>query len=547
MAQPLMAEESYLRRAENAFNQKNYQHARLLIDKYIATNADDPYGHEAKAMILDKLGFYTQALDELKETLTLSPKNHRAAESYGGILQKVVYNLSKLGKYDYCIDRCEYYNSFLPKYAAIRIGRAASAYACGVAYFERWCKNGDDADYLKFREYMNQARDLDATASTGELIVGISAYNDGDYKRALSQFQVAKTLRPKNPTVALWNGLAYAALGSNELALKELKTAQEVFGNNPCLRASIADVYRNMGQFEDAKLEYLTALSLKPDDGRLYNALNDLFMTTGAVDEGIQLYQQALQDGPNFRVAYHLGLLLHQMGRYQEANSVFTQAENMATSPLEKAKTHVERALIAFDQDPEQSGVLLTPNEAKVLADADDPLFHVYQSYVIDNDGQRETSARRALKNESYDARWAHAQAFLSLARLKANSKQPLWAMECVRQSWMRTPQGSAALPVLQNLFAEYKDDALNTLDKELARNTQKNKDPQRAQEAEVKLRAQVQAVGGAQLGDPGVLIIPPMEMGNANRIIVPAETEPSLNNLAGAFAERVRWMGHKD
>ncbi len=544
MSQPLLADNNLYNQALEAYQKKDYKLANKLIDQFIEANPDNPNGHEAKAMILANMNYYVKALAQLKQVLELSPKNHRAAESYGALLQRAINYLTKNGKHDEAVELAKQSIGVIPEYQATSKGQAAANYACGIAYFERWCKNDDPEDYNNYMSFMKKVCELDPVSPTGEIMTGISAYNNGDYQNALTHFQVAKTLRSSNPTAIMWTGLAYAAQGSYDLALSELNTAKKTFSNNPNITASIADVFLAQGDYENAKIEYMAARSLKPKNDDMHYALSDLFMMTGSAAEGINLLKEEISQEPSFQSFYHLALLQQQMGDYASALATCQQGTAASSAQDERLQLNALRALIAFDQDPQQTEVKLSDDDLKALESRQDPAYWIYMSYADPKEPQRELNARKALREVGPHNRWNHAQAFKSLSLNKQEVKQPVWALEMLNQAWLRTPQGSKALEPMKKRFDVLKEEAIDYLGKEILKEG-KSKDANGAAR-QAQLQAQLQAVQNASLGNPGSLFLPSMRAPQAPTMIVPAETDPSLANLSNAYSEPVRWMVFK-
>ncbi|MDO5295840.1 MAG: tetratricopeptide repeat protein [bacterium] len=540
-----MADNNLYTQALEAYQKKDYKLANRLIDQFIEANPDNPNGHEAKAMILANMSYYVKALAQLKQVLELSPKNHRAAESYGAILQRAINYHVKNGKFDEAVELAQQSIGVIPEYQATSKGQAAASYACGIAYFERWCKTDNPEDYTNYVNFMKKVCDLDPVSPTGEIMTGIGAYNNGDYQNALNHFQVAKTLRSSNPTAIMWSGLAYSALGSYDLAMPELTAAKKTFSSNPNISASIADVYVAQGDYENAKIEYMSARSLKPHNGDLHYALSNLFMMTGTAAEGINLLKEEISQDPNFQSFYHLALMQHQMGDYASALATCQQGLSVASAPWERTQLNTLRALIAFDQNPAQTEVKLSDADLKALEERQDPAYWVYMSYTDPKEPQRELNARKALREVGPHNRWLHAQAFKSLSLNKQEAKQPVWALEALNQAWMRTPQGSQSLDSMKKRFDVLKAEAIDYLGKEVLK-AGKNKDANGAARL-AQLQAQLQAVQNASLGNPGSRFLPTMRAPESCPMIVPAETDPSLANLCNAYSEPIRWMVFKD
>ena len=544
-SQPVLADNNLYTQALEAYQKKDYKLANRLIDQFIEANPDNPNGHEAKAMILANMSYYVKALAQLKKVLELSPKNHRAAESYGAILQRAINYHVKNGKYDEAVEMAQQSVGVIPEYQATSKGQAAVSYACGIAYFERWCKTDNPEDYQNFTTYMKKVCDLDPVSPTGEIMTGIGAYNNGDYQNALNHFQVAKTLRSSNPTAIMWTGLAYAALGTYDLAMTELSAAKKTFSSNPNISASIADVYLAQGDYDNAKLEYMSARSLKPQNSDLHYALSDLFMMTGTAAEGISLLKEEISQEPSFQSYYHLALMHHQMGDAASALATCQQGLAAASTPWERTQLNALRALIAFDQDPQQTEIRLSDADLKTLEERKDPTYWIYMSYTDPKEPQRELNARKALREVGPHNRWNHALAFKSLARNKQEAKQPVWALEALNQAWLRTPQGSKSLEPMKKQFEVYKAEAIEYLGKEVVK-AGKNKDASAAAR-QAQLQAQLQAVQSASLGNPGTRFLPTMRAPEAPSMIIPAETDPALANLSNAYSEQIRWMVFKE
>lgn len=548
LSQPLCAgADTTYDRALEAYQKKDYKLANQYIDQFIEANPDNAYGYEAKAMILANMNYYVKALAQLKQALTLSPKNHRAAESYGALLQRAVNYLVKNGKHDDAVDLAAQSEGAIPEYAATRGGQSARCFGCAIAYFERFCLKGDSSDYKAFAEYIKRTAELESVSSASEIMTGVGAYNSGDYVTAIYHLTTAKTLRPGNAFAAMLKGATHAARGENDIALRELQWAKKTYAYNPCLQATLGDTLLALGNPEDAKIEYMAARTLRPQSRELHIALGNLYTATNSIPEGVSLLQSEITEAPNYQSYYFLAQLLHQMGDYDQAMAACKGGLTVASTPSERAQLQAKMALIAFDRNPEQTDLRLSEADAKLLADQQDAVYFLYMSYVDPKEPQRELFARKALRDTNPGNLWIHAQAFRSLAHIKASVKQPVWALEMINQAWQRTPRGSALLEPMAKYFLTYKEAAVKDLEREVARESAKGTQDANAAAQLAKLQSQLGAVRQANLGDPGTRTLP-VANGTATPVmIVPADSDPSMANLSNASCEPIRWFRYAE
>ena len=162
--------------------------------------------------------------------------------------------------------------------------------------------------------------------------VAWSLTEEGQYEKAIAEWEKALTMSPEDAEVHNNLGVALAGVGKFDEAIAHYQKALVT-------RPDSADVHNNIGRaltaegkFEEAIGHYQKALVTAPTSGEIHNNLGFALLRKGDLDEAIGHLQMALVDEPAFGEAhYNLGVALVQKGRLDEAITHYQKA--LATDP----------------------------------------------------------------------------------------------------------------------------------------------------------------------------------------------------------------------
>jgi tetratricopeptide (TPR) repeat protein len=218
--------------------------------------------------------------------------------------------------------------------------------------------------------------------------LGASFADLEQWKEALSNYQIALTLRPDQGTfidIQTNMGNAYTSLGRLDAALQAYNTAIASEQAPASAHDGLGNVYRLQGRAEDAFNEFQKALRLNPSYAKAHNHLGLLYQAYGRLDAALQQFEIAIRLNPEFAEAYNnRGLVFGTQGR------------------LDKAMTAFEQALT------------LNPR----LADAHDNLGLIYNRQGRTDDAMREYDAALTLNPDNTEAHNNLGNLYFKLKRL---------------------------------------------------------------------------------------------------------------------------------
>lgn len=557
LSQPLWADQALVNKALDAFNKKDYKAANSIIDQHLANNPTDSDAFYSKGCILVKMGELRKALNAFAKTIELSPKNHKAYQQYGAILQRMAYHLINNGKIDDAIkavddavslvpDNPEYYR--LNK--EMRSGLAQIYFGRGAVYYELWCQTGDKNAQATALDSWKRAIDMEPISATQQLLLGVYAMNSMNYDTALTQFTAASTLREKNRYAILWKALAEASVGTVDLSsiIASLNQVEPLFVANPSFKLTLGNIYKANKQYDEAKTQILAARELSPNDRDINSSLKELFLITNDARGGIEIYNQAVSAEPaSYANRYRLAAFLHQSGNYNEAIKAYDQAIRIG-SAAQKAEARMEKAIIMLEkaplsETPSESALeqVFPSSDRAIAAKGGNPRYQIFEGYMGATNDKREAAIRAALKDVGPDSLWLHSEAFTAWAQLETGRAQHLRALEMVYQAWRRTPSGSPALAKLKELFAIDKEAALKALNNEM-RTASKSRGT-KSQERAAALRGSISTVSALTLQTPGELFNQlPGARQTTDSTLVPATVDANLPHVITTASAPITW-----
>lgn len=195
-------------------------------------------------------------------------------------------------------------------------------------------------------------------------LLGLTAYQQGEYSRAIEHIQHALRLNPRKPhflfnlALALekekrWEEAleryrqaiaihphyaeAWNNLGNLLREQRRLDEAVEAFTHVLEAQPNSADAHNNLGVTLKEKRdragairEYRVALRLNPTHAEAHNNLGIALMEQGRVDEAVSAFQQAIASRPNYAHAhYHLGLAYLWKEQIENALACFRQSAEL--------------------------------------------------------------------------------------------------------------------------------------------------------------------------------------------------------------------------
>jgi len=161
------------------------------------------------------------------------------------------------------------------------------------------------------------------------LNTGITAYQKGDYKTAITAFRNAIGLNPQAANaVDIGNYVAssYLKLGDNRNAAKAYEESIALNKSRDDTHIKLGNLYFSEERYQEAEAEYAEAVKINPQPANLYS-LGQAQIKTGnfrGAEEQFSKIERVARDAVNG--PYGMGLSYSAQGRYEEAVIKFQEA-----------------------------------------------------------------------------------------------------------------------------------------------------------------------------------------------------------------------------
>jgi len=191
----------------------------------------------------------------------------------------------------------------------------------------------------------------------------VSADSEGKHERlsqALTYYEEATRLSPRNAEIYNEWGLTYYALGEKDLALSKYEESLALDQEFVQTRVLLGDLYRSQGEFDLAVASYEKALELEPGTTQVQLLIGDTYLSQKAWPEAVEAFEQAvaLDDELVYgwsRIAYCYGQL-GKLDKSIEANlKILRSAPNDYVTLknlmiLHKQENRLDEALAYLEQ-----------------------------------------------------------------------------------------------------------------------------------------------------------------------------------------------------
>jgi len=118
-------------------------------------------------------------------------------------------------------------------------------------------------------------------------------------------------------------GYVFEEQGNIKKALKEWELARNLAPNDPHLLRNLAVAYTRINRTNEAIELLKRSLELEPISPNAYYNLGEIYVNTGQMDAAESAFRKAIEISPTYTTPYNnLALILIQKGRYQEARKM---------------------------------------------------------------------------------------------------------------------------------------------------------------------------------------------------------------------------------
>jgi tetratricopeptide (TPR) repeat protein len=170
------------------------------------------------------------------------------------------------------------------------------------------------------------------------IATGVAFAQEGKWKAALAEFEMALRETPDSVEVHLQRGRALAALGETSQAITAAERAVGLAPEMTAARLMLGDLYLQQRQLAQALPHYLQVLQREPAHGDVASKLGLIYASQGKLPLAIKYLRAAVATAPqNATWRANLGKALLDAREYAEASRELSQAIELPNPPLAAA------------------------------------------------------------------------------------------------------------------------------------------------------------------------------------------------------------------
>ena len=156
------------------------------------------------------------------------------------------------------------------------------------------------------------------------------------YQEGMALLTEALLRHPQQDSLLYARSMFSEKLGDIDLLERDLRTMLDHQPDNPLALNALGYALANHSdRYQEARELISKALQLKPGDPAITDSLGWVEYRLGRLERALELLQQAFKDFPDHEVAAHLGEVLWQLGRRDEARAIWQRGlELKPDSPL---------------------------------------------------------------------------------------------------------------------------------------------------------------------------------------------------------------------
>jgi len=167
----------------------------------------------------------------------------------------------------------------------------------------------------------------DMIATLDYLNMGTYYYTQGNYDRAVEQFQLMLKANPKDVFTHFVLGYIYDKQNRADLAIQELQEAIRLDPTYINAYNNLGTIYNRLGRQKEALEVFKIARELNPDYLEVHDNLGVVYFALGEYDQALESFQKAAQINPRGYEPYNnMGSVYLAMGKYEEAEKMILKA-----------------------------------------------------------------------------------------------------------------------------------------------------------------------------------------------------------------------------
>ncbi len=278
--------------------QKKFKEAVESFDKVISIDSKFAEAYYEKALILNGLGNYQSASDNMVKYLELKPNSGKGKSFYGRTLyelekyEEAITVFKELSQNDTAYASVSYL--FLGRiYSKLKSKDSVTTVENSLAAIDYYSKAKQDEieyddllnlgnvytnlkNYTEATAYFNKAIAKDQAAPEAYFEMGKMYFGDNQLETSVEYFQKAISKGMKTSGIYLYSGAANYNLKKFEDAARDLKESVKINENNPIGFLFLAKSLRALGNKEEAIANYQKVLSLDPNNQEAADAIKVL-------------------------------------------------------------------------------------------------------------------------------------------------------------------------------------------------------------------------------------------------------------------------------
>ena len=159
------------------------------------------------------------------------------------------------------------------------------------------------------------------------VVRGIEYAENGEFERAISEYDQAIKHDPDLVGAYINRGLVYENLGDFERALTDYNKAIELDPDYAKAYFNRGNVYFNLGDFEKALADYDKAIELDPNYAKVYLNRGIVYKNLGDFENALENYDKAIEiDSENTAAYFYRGIVNYDSGNFENALADYNKA-----------------------------------------------------------------------------------------------------------------------------------------------------------------------------------------------------------------------------